>query len=434
MKKVFPTISNCLVILVTVLSFPSMTLAQSTQVDFPVHYKSITPLEGSTIERTTIVALRNISQARSDIHRRNLARARHNLVEANRLMETIKDDLSTAPAKNLIRIARKHLEYEQGSQVVHDLAPIYSSLEMISEYLPTDKAKSHIDRAKGFMEHNDNRGADKELALADDLLIVLEVELPLLSSQQYVQKAQGYLAAGNARQADVALKSAEQRMMALYTGMYSPLFQVRQNAWLALRDYSAVGKDQARRYLGQARGHLEKAAAGRSLTGHEEATQLSKEIGELEKKLSGEGKVAESELKATWEKSRALAEREADYLAAGWAKEKATRKREIIMIEAKMHVAYAESYQMTAGEPAQAVRELDKADAYLSKELKNKSLGATVRKKITSVKNKLEQIKISPEKNDAATGHSYEVITEELNKMIHSIETADMVQKMEGSE
>lgn len=37
-------------------------------------------------------------------------------------------------------------------------------------------------------------------------------------------------------------------------------------------------------------------------------------------------------------------------------------------------------------------------------------------------------------KNDAATGHSYEVITEELNKMIHSIETADLVQKMEGSE
>ena len=371
------------------------------------------------------------------IHRNKLSKARSDLVDAGRLLGTVRDDLSTAPAKNLIQIARKHLEYEPAHQVEQDFPLIYASLEMISGYLPTHKAKSHIDRAKGYLEQNDRRGADRELARADDSLIIIEVEFPLTMAQGYVKTAQGYLAAGNAGRADKALQAAEKVAITLYTGMNSPLFpffQAKNNIWLALRNYPTAKREEAGPFLEKARMNLEKAAAGVSGRASEEAAKLSKEVAGLEKRVSGGGKVAESELKGAWEKSEALAERDADYLAAGWAKEEAGRQREDNLIEAKLHLAYAESYQVTSAEPANAADELVNAEDYLAKALQSKSLGVNVRRNIPELKKKIEQIKLHTEKNDANVQESYDAIKTELNRMMHHMETSDQVQKMQGSE
>ncbi len=346
MRRIYLIVTTVLVIIfATMLSSP--TFAQSVQADFTVPYKSITPQVESTIANTVIVALRQISQARADIHRKTLANARHDLAEAARLMESIRDDLSTAIAKNLIRIARNHLEYERAQQVLHDLPLIYSSLDRISVYLPTDKARLHIDRAKGYLERNDKGEADRELALANKSLIVVEVEQPLLGLQRYVTKAQGYLTAGNAGKADEALQIAEQRAMALYSGVNSPLVQAKRHIWLAFRNYSLARHAEAKTHLEQARNYLNRAAAGGSAKGKEEAGKLSQEVSELEKEMAGDGMVAESALKAAWEKSEALVERSTAYLDAGISDQETTLKGESDLIEARLHVAYAETYQVT---------------------------------------------------------------------------------------
>ena len=427
-----------LALLLSMVSFPGVALAQSSRADLITPYPGVAPGEELTVRRAAITALRSISRARLAIHRNKPANARRDLVQAGRWLEAVRDDLSTAPVKNFIQVARKHLEYEPAHQVQQDLPLIYASLAMLSGYLPTHKVKLHIDRAKDCLERNDKQGADRELALGDDALVIIEVEFPLTMTRKYVKIAQGYLAAGQAGRADKALQTAEKVAITLYTGMNSPpfpLFQAKGNIWLALRDYPSAKEAYAGPFLEKARLNLEKAAAGVNGPGNKEAGKLSKEIAELEKRVSGGGKVAESELKGAWEKSKALAERDADYLAAGWAKEEAAGlHREDNLIEAKLHLAYAESYQVTSAEPANAADELANADDYLTKALQSQSLGVDTGRNIAELKRKIEQIKLNTRENDAMVEESYDAVMANLNRMIQHVETSGQVRKMEGSE
>jgi hypothetical protein len=399
----------------------STSRAQMPPSDSAVPYKSITSQEETTIEKTAAIALRHISQARSDIHRKAFASAKLDLAEATRLMETIRDDLSTATAKNLIRVTRKHLEYEKSQQVLRDLPPIYSSLDSISIYLPTDKAKLHIDRAKEFLARNDKRGAEVELVLADKSLIIIEVELPLLKAQQYIVKAQGYLASKNASKADEALNAAEQSAMNLYTGVHSSIFQAKQNLWLAFLNYSSAKRADSGTYLTQARNYLSKAALIGSTKGKVEANKLSSELVELEKQLAGEGKVAESALKAVWEKSEALTERSAAYLSAGLAGEETTLNGESNLIEAKLHVTYAETYQVTTSDQEKAIKELDKAYFYLQQAERSSLAGSADSKKMRVISKIILILMANPENNDFAVQERYDTVKELLSELIQKM-------------
>ena len=398
--------------------------------DDAVPYLSITPMVESAISRTATIVLRHIAQARSDIHRKAWTGARRNLTEAARLMDTIRDDLSTAPAKNLIRIARTHLEYEQEQRVLLDLPPIYSSLEAVSVYLPTDRAKMHLDRAKEFLERNNKRGAERELALADKSLIVIEVEQPLLKSQRYVKKAEDLLAAGKGHEAEQALRVAESRVMALYAAAKLPVFQAKQNAWLAFRNYSTARHEVASTYLKQARINLEKSAASGNTKGAIEAGKISLEIADLEKKLAGEGQIAESALKSAWERSEALAERSAAYLSAGLSEAEPALGGESNLIEARLHVAYAETYQITTNEPVKAIKELDTAYAYLQKAAKNRVADESDRKKIHGIDTIIQALKSSPEKGDASVAESYDKIKEVLSDLADREELSGLIRRM----
>jgi hypothetical protein len=410
----------------------STSHAQTTRTDSDIRYKSIPPQEESTIARTAIVALRRISQARSDIHRNELPSARHDLAEAARLMETIRDDLSTATVKNFIQIARKHLEHEQAGQVLHDLPPIYSSLDMISSYLPTDKARLHIDRARGYLEKNDKPGAERELALSDKSLIVIEVELPLLNIQRYVARAQHYLAGKKSSKADKELQIAEQRAMALYTGLNSPLFHTQQNLWLTFRNYSSATRAETGKSLSTARNTLEMAASHGSTRGKEEAGKLSSELAELERKIAGEGKVAESDLKAAWEKSKALSERSAAYLSAGLSEAETTLGVESGLIEARLHVAYAETYQVTTSEPDKAVEELEKAHSYLEKAAGNTLADTSERTKMHEIDTVLLALKRNPTERDISVQDRYEAVKNELDDLLAEKTSKARIQRIQN--
>jgi hypothetical protein len=232
-----------------------------------------------------------------------------------------------------------------------------------------------------------------------------------------VTKAQEYLAENNPKKADEALRIAEQRSTALYFGMISPLVQARQNLWWAFRNYSTSTNAEAGTHLAQARNNLNMAAAGKSSKAKEEAGKLSTELGELEKKLAGAGKVAESELKAAWERSEALAERSAAYLSAGLSEAETTLGVENYLIEARLHVTYAETYQLTTSEPDNAIKELDIVYSYLHKAESNPLADSADRKKMHEIGNIVLSLKLMPTESDSTVQDRYETVKEEIKDL-----------------
>lgn len=414
MKITFNSLLSALLFMALSASESRAQMPQSA-----VPYKSIAPGVYSAIARTDIRVMVHISRARSDIHHNELPNARGELAEAVRLMDSIRDDLSTVPAKDLIDIARKHLEYEQTRQVLrNDLPPLFASLNQVSVYLPTDKALLHVGRAENYLQRDDKQKADLELALAEKTLIVVDVELPLLRSQQYVAKALGYLAAGDAGKADAALQVAEQRAMALNAAMNSPLFLAKQNLWLAFRNYSTARGPEAKTFLERARSYLDMAAGGAGALDKEEAGKLSHEIADLEKKLPNEGKATELALKMAFEKCKALVERSAAYLSAGLSEAETTLKGENNLIEARVHVAFAETYQVTMNKPEKAAKELDTAHFYLQKARASNLAGPSDRKIIGEIDSLLLDLKATLNKHGTDVQDRYDTAEEQLSDLI----------------
>jgi len=399
-----------------------------------VPYKSISPQEDVVIDRTTADVVRHIVQARAYIHEKTPGNAGYELAEAVRLLNTIRDNLSSKVVRDRIWVARKHLEFEPAAEVLDDFPVIYAALDDIDIYLPTDKARRHIDKAREHLERIDTREAERELELADKSLVSIELELPLLSAGKYILSSQDYLTSKNYEKADRALKLAEQKTQAISIIVRSPLRSAKRSFWEAIKQYSAGKIADARMYVGQAKRSLEQAAKMRDAMRSEETDRLYKDVAELERKIDKGGKAGGTALMAAWEKSQALIEREADYLAAGWSKAEAIQPRENMLIEAKLHVACAETYQVTAKEPAKAVEEIERAEAFLGKLLKSNAAEKAVQQKIRRLEKALEDLKAHPEKDDAAVWEWYEAIKAELGDLIQRMESGDEAQKLEESE
>jgi YfdX protein len=429
MLKEYRVITYCWMALV-LLACSTASLAQTTQGISSVPYQSIPPQEESTIERTAVVVLRHIAQSRADIHRKSWGSARRELEEAARLMDSIREELSTAVAKNLIRITRKHLEYEASQRVVHELPPIFEALDKIEVYIPTDKARRHLERARVYLEKDDKKRAVRELVLADGSLLEIDVELPVLRAEKFVTRALGYLATKNGQKADKALLMAEQVIRIITVGTESPFSQARENVWLAFQNYSTARLPEAKSYMEKAKGHLEKARQVGNARGREEAGKLSAEVTELEKKLDSGVQEVGLALKSVEERSKALAERSVEYLAADWREAEKTYSGERNLIEAKLHVAYAETYQLTAAEPDKAAKELDEAHSYLLQAMKNRATDKPAREKIGEIDRAVLTLKANPGRNELSVQDSYENIKEKLSDRIEVEHLSDLAQEL----
>ncbi len=400
---------------------PGPTRAQAIRDNGPVLYGSVSPQVESTLERTAAVVLRHLSEARYDIYRKALPHAQREMSEAVRLLNTIRNDLSTATAKNLILIARNHLKYDTADRVLSDLPPIYDALDRISVYLPTDKARLHLDRARIYLAGRNKQGAEQELVHAAASLRVVEVDLPLLRSQRYVTAAERYLAARNPARADELLKLAEYAALALYRAEHIPLYGAKQDLWLAFRNYSALHNDTFRRFLAQARENLGKASAGLSPSGQEQIAALSRELSALAQKQATHEPIAEAALKGLWERSEALAERSVAYMSAGLSEAETTLAGENDIIEARLHAAYAESYQLTTHEPDKAAAELTKASGYVEHAIGSRSVSPADRKKLRAIGAFLAYLTAHPGSGDAAVQDRYDAVIEGLDGLIQTL-------------
>ena len=400
---------------------PVVCCAQPTESSAPEALdKGITPIEENVIDRTVVVTQLHIAQARAYIHRNMLQEASSEISEAQRLMRTLRFDLSSTIAGERITIARKHLEFEPAQQVLQDIPSIYLALEQMKSYLPTNDARQHVEHAETYLKKGDKRAAAKELAAAESALPAIEEELPLLSAEKYVADAAKYLAAAEPKKADAALATAEQRMTANAAAGETPIQRAERNLWQATRNYSAGHIPEAKIYLDQAAESLGMAARTGIASAQEEIRKLSEQIARLKVQIDKGDKDRQSIMQSFWERGKALAERSGDYLFARIEKGK-SNALEDGLIEAKLHLAYARSYQLTAVEPELAVQEIERAESYLEQVRKQIRADPAAKRKLAAAVKELEYLKVHPNKSEAGARQRYDWIKATLKELLQKL-------------
>jgi len=238
---------------------------------------------GSTAAANVIVArggriLRDIAEARADIHRDYLLRAEGDIDRAARMLDSIEQSTPTAEVRERTWVARRHLEYADIQEVAGDLLPIYAAVDEIESLAPADSIRSHLDRAKRQLDKGDREAAGRELARADQELLFVEVDLPLGSARRHLAEAREALATGEPDCAGASLRHAEDDLVFLTGVVRSPLGAARWSLAKAVAVYRKGDAEGAGRYVTLARRSLEQASENAPEASR---TALNEVVGEL---------------------------------------------------------------------------------------------------------------------------------------------------------
>ena len=411
-------ITIILAISIAVLAFISSVPVWSEDIHEEISVepvKNFPPEEADVLSSSATKVLRHIVQARDDIHKKDLNSAASELKQAQKLIDIVKASMPTVKVKDHIWVANKHLSYENTEEVLQDLIPIYASLDEIEDIIPVDKARAHIDKAKEHLEKGNKEGAQEELKLADKAIMYTELDLPLSSTEKQVIATQDYLNKKAAEKADKALKAAEDGVQLISIYGYSPITRAKRSLWKATKNYAAGEVDAAKRELEKAKAYVQKVIEGSEGKMKTEAEKLLKEIETLRAKVEKGEEESGSLFKGLWERAKALTEFSAGHLVIIGETPAVSD-----LIDAKLHVAYAESYYLTEGEKDKALEEIDKAGSYLKEAMKY--VNETVKSRISNMEKELEQVKsdINSNKKDTAVKSRYEDIKFELADIIYT--------------
>ncbi|BDV41470.1 hypothetical protein GURASL_03930 [Geotalea uraniireducens] len=383
-------------------------------------YRSIPNDETSVIDRTAVMILRGIVQAADDLSRKATGAATGQLNEAIRLIDTLRLNLSTATARNRLAIARLDLRHEPIISVQRDLTQVDTALDEIADYFSVDKARRHVAAARKHLEHGDKGGAAAELTLADRSLEVVEVERPLAEAEQSLIAARRDLARGATGKAAKALQLAIKRVRVISAVVHSPLYLARQSLYRAHQSFLAGKIDEARAYITQAREYLEQASGTTAVWGKERVAVLTGEVRQLEQQLNQHGTATEAVVRSAWEKAKALSERAAAYLDTHWDESETTLTAEDDLLNAKMYLAYAASYQLTMGNAAEAGQELELAATALTRAAKNALIDRATARKIIVMRNQVNTLRTAPPADPAELAARYDRLDAELARQIHN--------------
>ena len=249
-------------------------------------------------------ALKHIAKARGFIHDENIADAKRELADSQKLMEDIRASLPTTRIKDHIWVARKHLSYEASEEVIPDLVPIYASLDEIQSFVSVDKTRAHLDEAKKALKEGDKEKGAKALELAGESLVYVEIDLPLSYTERKVAEALHLLAEGKEKDADQVLKEAEDGVQVISIASYGPMVLAQESLWQATKDYAKGRYEAARRSLADAKVFLKMAAKQADEKTKEALEKLDKKIEELEKKMAESGTDFSKEIKGLWDKTK----------------------------------------------------------------------------------------------------------------------------------
>ncbi|NOZ68900.1 MAG: YfdX family protein [Deferribacteres bacterium] len=373
------------------------------------------------ISSTAVRALRHIAQARADIHEKNVDHARAELKQSLALLNDIKAALPTVKVKDYIWVARKHLSYEDTKEIIPDLIPVYTSLKEIEDIVSVDRVRELIAEARRNLEKGNTEDARKALQSAEDAIVYSEIDLPLVYTEKHLIAAQRFLAGNELQKADTALKSAEDGVRFLSVDIYSPLTKAKKSLWRAGKHYAAGKLAAARKDLKQAKTSLAAAIkTGVYKTKAEaELNALLKDAENTEAGVEKSKKRLGADIRSLWERAKALSEHSAERLSTALQRLRVTSPVAADIIDAKLHVAYAETYQITAGRPDKAASEIDKALACIQRALPNAD--SVTEAQLTVITRYLKEIKTDLNRRDMVVKLLYENIKSELRTLIRNL-------------
>lgn len=319
--------------------------------------------EGMSVLATEV--LRRIVEARAAIHAGESKRAEEELQEALALIERIKAVRPGTRVADHIWVAEKQLNYQDPHEVALNLIPIEISLNDLEEIFSVQRAKRHLQETKSHLDRGDAEAAREGLAQLKDSLTQTEVDLPLTSTEQHIGTAFAELAEGKLEEADQALQDAEAGVRFVSLGSSIPLAKARRELWQAMEDYAAGHHEAVEADLRRAQDWLEKVNADADTKTQREAQRLHSDIMELLERETHKTPEGKSELAGFGHRSMGLVERQAEKLYHAWRDQQTENHIFGQLVNAKMHLYYAEHELFVSGDAEDAQEELSKTKAYL---------------------------------------------------------------------
>lgn len=319
--------------------------------------------EGMAAAATKV--LHHIVEARAAIHNGEAKRAEHELHQALALIDHIKTVRPGTRVEDHIWVAEKHLDYQEPHEVALDLIPIEVSLADLEEVISARRAQRHLHDTKAHLGRGDADAARMELKQLRESLTQTEIDLPLTSTEQHIDKAFALLAEGKTARAEEALKEAEAGVQFVSLGKSIPLARARRALWQAMEDYSAGHHEAVAADLARALKWLEWINVGTDTKTGREAQRLRAEIKELLDRETHKTPETESEMAGFWHRTVGLVEREAEKLYHGWRDQQSDNHLYRQLIDAKLHLFYAEHELFESGDADGAKQELRETTDYL---------------------------------------------------------------------
>ena len=324
---------------------------------------SVPSREGMSAAATKV--LHHIVEARAAIHSGEPSRAEGELHQALALIDHIKTVRPSTRIGDHIWVAEKHLDYQEPHEVALDLIPIEISMGDMEDVVSARRAQRHLQDTKAHLGRGDTGAARDELKQLRESLEQTEIDLPLTSTEQHVNMAFALLAEGNNVEAEKALKRAEAGVQFVSLGKSVPLAKARRALWQAMEDYSAGHHEAVKVDLARALQWLEKVEAGTDTKAGREAQQLRIEINELLAQETHTTPEAKPELAGFWHRAVGLVEREAENLYHAWRDQQSENHLYKLLIDAKLHLFYAEHELFESGDVEGAEQELGESADYL---------------------------------------------------------------------
>jgi TPR repeat protein len=318
-------------------------------------------------------ALRHITLGRRHLEDRNFDAADQELGKALGLLDLVQSSLPSVVVRDQIQLARKHLEYQSTEETMPDLVPIYSSLERMGSDMAVDEARQHVDRAKANLEKNDKNGAMAEFAAAGEAIVYKEVDLPLGATRRLVTEARQELQRKDILAADAALKAAEDDVVYLSAVAEEPLVRAHQSLWQAAQEYATGAFDAAKAKLDTAIGDLDHLTEDADEETRKAAQAMLTKARSLRTDIDANAEDVPSRLDELWKRTEAVSERSAEYIAAGLQRAGTKSDLKADLIEAKLHLSYAEIARFTTHDIDQAAEELGLVLTYMDQAVDNAS-------------------------------------------------------------
>ena len=309
----------------------------------------------------------SVANAREAIYHKDAKGAKADLQKALTEIKVIDNLRPTQAIIDHVRVAKKHLDYESTQEVGQDLIPIAYDINQLTLSTPTKNAKKHLANAKKAIASGDKKGAKKELVALEEAVNVTGVYLPVNETKANIYKALQALNASNLKQADTVLKKAENSLVIMSVTSVRPVAKAKKSFYDAMVDYSHGEYAKAKEDLHQSELWLDKAMHSSDAKTRDEAKKLKDKTSALKNNLSKHTVDAKAKINALWAQSKALSQKDAQSIASKYNHSKKEVAIKSDLLDAKLHVEYAEIKQSIYGTKKEINAELEKAKGSLKK-------------------------------------------------------------------